>query len=299
MSDLSGEDQMKKINVIIDTMILQDIYDNIGIECFNDIFANKDIDLELLISWVNIFEKIRGIKEDYNYQKNKDIIKMALSVPYVCFLANPEAHIKMKFDMAQWEIDAKFTMSMLFDFRDIGDMPTFMNKWGDWFSKSNADLERIKREYDEMAQTVADILRSNKDASNGPFYESLKPYLVNKFRIPEEYVASDYEKFYDDFPSIKYFAEVFMEFAVGIGKSIYRKDVGNYLDNSQVLYLNIADYFITNDKNLITRMRNLKSKVLINRVFTLDEFFKLENSQISHCAPEEFSDYCEFSIPKR
>jgi hypothetical protein len=278
----------------MDTMILQCIHENIGINHFNKILADKNMDLEILLSWVNVFEKIRGSTEEYHFIKNRDIIKMALNDLNVCLLANPDAHIKMQFDKGRWETHGQFLKTLLFDFRDANNLSEFMHKWHDWISKSNADLERIKKEYDDMAQQVAALPKKAKGASNEGIYDSLKAHLIEKFSLPQEYVESNSEVLYNDFPSIRYYAELFIDFAIGIGNSTYRKDVGNYLDNAQVLYLNIVDYFITNDKGLVSRMRNLKSGALIERVFTLNEFIELGNSQINRRAPQEVSDYYEF-----
>lgn len=129
--------------------------------------------------------------------------------------------------------------------------------------KSSKDrLEAIKREFEG---DKLDLLR-----------QSVWKSFVSHYRLPSRLAKSSYEEFFH-IPAVRYCINVHIAYyeKMLLQKMKARRD--HYFDIEQVVYLDIMDYFITNDGQLFDLLQNRHVTEIKDRVLKFDNIGMLHN----------------------
>lgn len=116
-------------------------------------------------------------------------------------------------------------------------------------------------------------------------WRALTKALVLRFKFPEECQQITYQQAVLRIPSVALYCDAQIGY-------LYRQLVekvktrgGDYFDMEQVVYLDIMDYWISNDKGAWANLEKFSNKEILNRILTLEQFIaRLLNDDLRPCA---------------
>lgn len=256
------------------------------------------------LTFINFFEYLKLVKDDQSLKQAQKYVKKLKRITL-------GGHI---FPVAKLHVQAAVGVvgqdRLLSDVRELLTamnvflkLDTFAAFMGVFLPNLGADKNRIREiveGYQDSNDLVLGVLRQ---ARAQKAVDSFKRWLslnaqdeyvrafvsgaVKRFGITLDQFGNDVKCLLEASPSIRYFASVYLHYVRQQTLNDRLPRPSDYLDLEQVVYLNVADYFVTRDGFLRDLVNGCGEEDLEGRAITPEEFVRmLQTETIVRRAPQ-------------
>jgi hypothetical protein len=126
---------------------------------------------------------------------------------------------------------------------------------------------------------------------NDEYTDIMAPYFFSqRYNLNVDYLPEKRTQIFLKFPSIKYMCNIYWIYFAHLAISNAKPKESDIFDMAQIIYLNIADYFVTRDKRLRDRINRPDNPDLYKRAVSPQEFISmLRDTNIAKRAPQSAS----------
>jgi len=292
---------------IFDTNAFSYLADDKHFEYVLEKIRNQNDTVFPLFSLINFYEYLKGINNDSILRKRQNYMKAIkkITVGGSIFL-NPTSHVQYftnQITTDQAKNEADFFIKMINLFLSLKNYRDYEDSFKELLKDVNSRIEEIIAGYKSMRDILVGTKRGySKDGLKDVFknrfsksplkedYEILAPNIISRFKLKLDLKNKDISIELSKYPSINYFIDVYWKY---IGQLIFNEREpawGDYFDLEQMVYLNIADYFVTNENRVRLWINENHNPELRGRALSPEKFINiLDNSIIEKKAKQNFS----------
>ena len=286
------------IYLVIDTNIFKDLLEHPNIESILELINDPNNSVVPHLSIVNFWENLNGIIDDVSLRNAQACIKRAKYITKGgSILPTPRAHIQQQtgqiktddlFREAKGILDHINTFIGLVDYENykivfhkhLSEMYNTINKIVDGYEKTRKSALCLKLDYRDRDKVMGDGSRKfSKYFKNYldrqpdyEIYESFIPKMIKRYGLKLQYSGNDQENFLRHFPSIKNIIDIFWAYFRKLTFEGRKPIISDYFDIEQTVYLDFANYFVTEDKKLRDVLESTGNQYLQDIVIDLGEF---------------------------
>jgi hypothetical protein len=173
-----------------------------------------------------------------------------------------------------------------------------------WFVTSKLYVENYKKQWAKSMDLVKQqILTDLKNVAPIGRRKNLLPILldgsqdsllrskmwdacIKRYKLSEQARQIDVESAYNIFPAIRYAMVAYIAYVKKLFINKKRPVGADYFDLEQVIYLDIMDFFVSDDESFLNTLSTLLNEDLKKRCISLERFCEMLGCQLpASCAP--------------
>ncbi|HVP35703.1 MAG TPA: hypothetical protein VMT04_01775 [Terriglobales bacterium] len=268
--------------------------------------------IEIYYSPINVLELINGMKLEEYFEKCRKEIRLAYRITNKHILEYPYDHVRRS---AAWLIGQPFNepdrtflnlwmkiaSSSLYQpiEAEIHSLSDMLNRWvKDWADDLNSVIQNLKDEFNLEAGNSNFFIQAKKSWENGVILDNRKQKtwvaFCRHFSLPSELMDFPLASAYDEFHSFRYWVNYRLLYEDKMLFGNRKANPSDYFDWLQIVYLNIMDYIVTEDKKFRAILNECTDKEIHNVTLSYDEFIsslsKLPSKRAPDTATEKWYD---------
>jgi hypothetical protein len=295
------------IRFYFDTNVFSHLMDSNNQKCLK-LALERQVKSEIMISFtvINCHELLVRFNEMTFQNAREEIRKTGKIVGGGNVLEDPWIHV-------QRHVNSYLGLpapSLSIDWVTIPKMLSNSGSWAQlekeqWFVTSKLYVENYKKQWaGSMGLVKQQILTDLKnvtpnvrrkklrsillDGSHGSLLRSkIWDAYIKRYRLSEQAKQINVESAYEIFPAIRYAMDAYLAYLKKLFINEEQKPVGgDYFDLEQVIYLDIMDFFVSDDKPLLDTLSTSLNEDFKKRCISLEGFCEMLRGQLPEpCAP--------------
>lgn len=248
-------------------------------------------------SLINYYEYLKGIKNDTTLTERQSYIRAIKKITLGgSIFLNPFSHVQYfsnQITKEQAKKEADFFIRMINLFLSLKSYGDYEHRFKRLLRNVNSGIDKIvtgykgmrdsaiqlKREYSK--RKLKEVFKNRFDKSpSKEDYDILVRNMALRFKLNIDFDNEDIMEILAEFVSIRCFVDVYWKY---VGQLVFNNrnpKWGDYFDLEQMVYLNIADYLVTNEKRVRIWVNENHNPELRGRAISSDEFYDLLDSLI-------------------
>jgi len=269
----------------------------------------EQLKIEIYYSPINVLELIKGMKLEEYFEKCRKEIRLADRITNKHFLEYPYDHVRRRAfwflgqpfkepDLAFLKLCEKIANSSSYQAiePEIQPLRDMLNRWvKDWADDLNSVIQNHKEKFNLEAGNRNFYIQTKKLWENGVILDNRKQKtwvtFCRHFSLPSELKDFPLASAYDGFHSFRYWVNCRLIYEDKMLFENRKADPSDYFDWLQIVYLNIMDYLVTEDRKLKAIFNKCDDKEMHNVAISYDEFVGcLKNDLLPKRAPDTTSE---------
>lgn len=282
----------EKVKFYFDKNVWSDIVNMTDVERrkFEDLIKplRNESKIGIWYSPISVLESIRGMLLEIHYEKCRDEIKLASVITDKHLLENPWDHVRRSaYAFAQKpfkEPDLSFLNLcreiVVFSYRQIeqriAPIRDLLMKWQkDWADSLNGIKSSFRNDFGFLQREKVLTSKAKRFVEDEWITRRTKrawKSFCQHYSLPRELENWPLDRALTVFHSFRYWVDYRLTYEKKLLFDNKKPSPSDYLDWEQIVYLNIMDYLVTNDRGLITILNECKNRELNKVSMRFKEF---------------------------
>jgi hypothetical protein len=283
------------IRFIFDTNAFSYIADRSDYETIVDLIERQNKQIIPHLSLFNLYEYVKGISSVVILKKRKEYIRRIRRITLgATVFPDTITHLQLVSGQITRQEAAKNSQALLGlvnNFMAINNVrglrtafDSFINNTAILIRDMTESSLKVRDSISNEISTSANAKQFRAVLSRPPddaYIDIIAPHLLNeRYKLDVNYSPEEREQIFSKFPSIKYMCDVYWIYFGYLAINNAKPKESDIFDMAQLVYLNIADYYVTRDKKLRDRINHPDNPDLYKRAISPQEFISMLDSRL-------------------